>query len=68
MDTVGNEPDPQRIRFMKRTLDDVVMAMHLQRASIAEMGEHAKPRGDCFLQLFVAWIAMTGRNDDAILA
>lgn len=46
MHAIGNEAQPKLIAQGKCPLDDVVMSVHLHRATIAHMSEHGKTMAD----------------------
>lgn len=67
VDTVGDEAEPESIVKGESALDEVVVAMHLQGATVAEVGDHGEAVADGGFELIQAGVAMTCGHGDAVV-
>ena len=67
MDAVGDEAEPEAVVEGERALDEIVVAMHLQGAAIAEVGDHGEAMADGCFELIDAGIAVACGDGDAVV-
>ena len=67
MDAVGDKAEPEAVVEGEGALDEVVVAMHLQRAAVAEVGDHGEPVADGGFELIEAGVAVACGNGDAVV-
>jgi hypothetical protein len=66
MHAVRDEAEPEAIMQAEGALDDVVMAVHLDGAAVAEMREHGQSGIAGGIELVERGIAVTGGDGDAL--
>lgn len=68
MGAIGDEADPEFVSKMQHAVNDIVMAIEHGWTAVSEMGEHAQAVINGVLELIEARIAVSCRDDDALLA
>ena len=67
MRAVGDEHRVDLIGQRQRALDDVVVPVHLHRAAVPEVREHAQARVDRRIELVERRVRVPGGDADALL-